>query len=94
MSPPRRQPLSPESIEDFIIDGLARGLDVDPSQIDPLAELPSFALDSMKAVELSSELATFVGRAVPATILWDHESIRDLARYLARAPRWRDEEAA
>jgi acyl carrier protein len=81
-------------IEAFIIDGLARGLDLDPSQIDPLAELPSFSLESMKAVELSGELATFLGRPVPPTILWDHETIRDLARHLAAAGRDATERAA
>ncbi len=74
---------SAESIESWIVSRLAECLDVDPSRIDPTGDLPSLSLDSMKAVELSNELAGILDRPVPPTILWDHENIRALAGHLA-----------
>jgi acyl carrier protein len=47
----------------------------------PLAEL---GMDSLTAVELRNTLATAVGRALPASLLFDYPSIESLARYLAK----------
>jgi polyketide synthase len=75
---------SADAIEAWIIEQLADKLEMDPARIDPTGDLPALSLDSMKAVEMASELGAFLGREVPPTLLWDHESIRELARHLAR----------
>jgi acyl carrier protein len=81
---PRGAPFpSAEAIESWIIERLAEHLQMDPARIDPNGDLPALALDSAKAVEVASELGAVLGREVTPTLLWDHESIRALARHLA-----------
>ncbi len=74
---------SAREIEAWIIGGLAAALELPPSRIDPLGDLPEMSLDSFQAVELSGKLADWLGAPVPPTLLWDHSSVRSLASALA-----------
>jgi acyl carrier protein len=77
---------SADEIEAWIIGELAAALRVPASRIDPGAELPALSLDSLRAVELAGRASEWLGKPVPATILWDHETIRELAAALAGEP--------
>jgi acyl carrier protein len=59
-------------------------LRLDASQIDPEQPLNTLGLDSLMAVELRNILARSVGRALPATLLFDHPSVDALTDFLAR----------
>jgi myxalamid-type polyketide synthase MxaB len=52
-----------------------------PDARQPLQEL---GLDSLMAVELRNRLTMTLGRALPATLLFDRPTLEDLAKYLAR----------
>jgi acyl carrier protein len=74
--PPAR---AADEIERWIVAAVAAALRVDPGRVDPTGELADLAVDSARAVELSAQLAAFVGRPVPPTLVWEHRSIRDIA---------------
>lgn len=70
-------------IETWLVRALARSLDVDPREIDPQRPFAELGVDSVAAVELSGDLEAFLGTKVAPTVVWDHPTIRSLARHLA-----------
>jgi acyl carrier protein len=53
-------------------------------RIDSRQPLSELGLDSLMAVELRNVLAASIGRALPATLLFDYPKIEALAGYLTR----------
>lgn len=62
---------------------LAERTGVPAERIDLERPLESIGLDSMEAVELTSELETQLGRTVEPTALWDHPTASALISHLA-----------
>ncbi|HEY0301868.1 MAG TPA: AMP-binding protein, partial [Rhizomicrobium sp.] len=77
--------LTPGTIQAWIVERLAAMLEMAPAEVDCHAPFSVFGLDSMKAVALSGDLETWLGRALPATLLWDYPTIDALSRHLAGA---------
>ena len=73
-----------ETIQDWIIVRLAQAIGVEPHQIDPRLPFTSFGLDSLTAFNLTGDLADWLGRDLPATLLWDYPTIVSLAQHLAQ----------
>jgi len=73
-------------IRDWIVAELAKSMNVAASQIDAIAPLHSLGIDSLAAIGLSGGLASYLGRDVPATLMWDYESIDAIAHALAEQP--------
>jgi acyl carrier protein len=60
-------------------------LGIDPSQgIAPGRSLRDLGLDSLQALELRLAIATKLARPLPATLLFDHPTLRALADHLLR----------
>src|SRR5579871_2207263 len=70
---------SREDIRDWIVAELARALKVDPKSIDVAAPLYSLGADSLTAITLTGGLAEWLQKDIPATLMWDHESIDAIA---------------
>lgn len=62
---------------------VAEMLELDPAEIGMDQPLVEHGIDSLKAVTFSAELETWLGRALPPTLLWDHPTIDALAEYVA-----------
>lgn len=73
-------------IRGWIVAELAKSMNVAASQIDAFAPLHSLGIDSLAAIGLSGGLASYLGRDVPATLMWDYESIEAIAQALAEQP--------
>jgi thioesterase domain-containing protein/acyl carrier protein len=73
-------------IRDWIVAELGKSMNVVPSEIDATAPLHSLGIDSLAAIGLSGGLASYLGRDVPATLMWDYESIDAIAQALAEQP--------
>ncbi len=82
-----RAPTAPAAavarVQNWLIDYLARVLEVDPGQIDLRRPFAEYGLDSLAAITLSGELERWLGRDLSPTLAWDHPNIEALARYLA-----------
>ena len=70
-------------IQLFLIEELARRMEIDPQLIDPRQPLERYGLDSLNALRLAVELEERIGCKLPTTLLWDYSTIERLARYLA-----------
>jgi len=84
--------LSAETIQAWIILQLSHATGIEPSQIDTRLTFDSLGLDSLRAFILTGDLAEWLGRDLPATLLWDYPTIEALARRLAE--NWKGREPA
>jgi len=70
------------AIEAFLRDEVGRALLLPPATIDPAASFASLGIDSLMAVEIGRRLEAFLGRPLPATLLFEHDRITSLASLL------------
>lgn len=68
-----------DEIRDWILDEVAASLDTDRASIDSAAPLTSLGVDSLAAFSLTGELASWLGRDLSATLLWDYPTIDAIA---------------
>ncbi len=62
---------------------LARELGAESGRIDPTAPLGHFGIDSIRVMQLTHSVETWLGRRLPATFLYDHPNLRSVAVSLA-----------
>jgi acyl carrier protein len=72
-----------EKIEDWLVDYVARLLEMDPETIDTRTPLHRYGIDSVAAVSMTGDLSAWLGRAVDPTLPYDYPTIEGLARHLA-----------
>lgn len=70
-------------IEDWIVSWVAGESPVDRSAIDVSEPFVNLGLSSRQAVLLSADLEDWMGRTLPASLVWDHPTIATLAQHLA-----------
>jgi acyl carrier protein len=72
---------------EFVAEHVARSVGApDADAIDPTQPLSELGLDSLMAVELRNQLGAGLGlaRSLPATLVFDHPTLQELADYLSR----------
>jgi acyl carrier protein len=75
---------SPAEVLELLRERLAPALGLDrPDELDPDASLFDLGLTSFMVVELRGELERRLGREIPATVVFDHPTIRQLADHLS-----------
>ena len=74
----------PDSLRHWLVAEIAQRLEVAHSAVDADAEFDELGLDSVQAVALSGALSERLGKEMPATLLYEHRSIRSLADYLGQ----------
>lgn len=75
---------SPAEVLELLRERLAPALGLDrPDELDPDASLFDLGLTSFMVVELRGELERRLGREIPATVVFDHPTIRRLAGHLS-----------
>ena len=72
-----------EQVEDLIVTQLQRSLDLDRAEIGVEDSFRDYGVDSILAVRLVQDLNAALGIALAATDLFDHRSVRALARHVA-----------
>jgi acyl transferase domain-containing protein/acyl carrier protein len=76
---------SAQDLEQWIVAQLSARLKIEPRAIDRRERFNRFGLDSMKATALTKDLAVFLGRPLPLTLLWEHPSVDRLVKHLTSA---------
>ncbi len=75
-----------EEIQDWLCGWLERVLQVAGDQLEPHRPFAELGMDSVFAAELAEDLSAWLGRVLPATILWSFSTVETLSRHLASAP--------
>ncbi|MFK4106053.1 aminotransferase class I/II-fold pyridoxal phosphate-dependent enzyme [Streptomyces sp. NPDC019531] len=79
----RTAPHGPEAIEGWLIQRIAARLGLSTAAIDATKPLASLGLDSKQAVEIVAELGSVMGREVTTGVVFDHPTVRAVARHFA-----------
>jgi iturin family lipopeptide synthetase A len=77
--------LGAAQLRGWLTDQVARRAGCPARAIDPGRPLVEYGLDSNGCVEIAGELELLLGRAVPASLVWDHPSIDAIAAHLSGA---------
>ncbi|WP_437786880.1 type I polyketide synthase [Sorangium sp. So ce1097] len=80
------RPSSALTLEDWLLDEVGRRLSIAREAIDPNQPFARYGMSSSVATGLAGDLELLLGRRVAPTALWDHPSIRSLARHLTGEP--------
>jgi acyl carrier protein len=75
----------PAEIKHWLMVAVATALKTSVDEVDTNAPFASFGLDSLAAVELSSDLGDWLGERISPTVVWDYPTIEDLSRHLGKA---------
>lgn len=77
------QARSGEEIKNWISKKIAEALETDVGSIDPDQDFSDFGLDSMVAFALTGEMSEWIGKELPASLLWEYTTINSLSEYIA-----------
>jgi acyl carrier protein len=80
---PALDPTSVDSLRSWLIDWLAREMEIDRSRIDLGQAFLSYGMDSMKAMMMVGDLEAMLGLRLPPTLAWDYPDIHSLSAHLA-----------
>lgn len=75
---------SEAAIRDWCVKYLARALDLSFEEIEPDVSFARLGLDSANSVYLIVELEEWLGLELTPELVFEHPTIADLARYLAK----------
>jgi acyl carrier protein len=75
-------PLTHEKLRSWLIAELARMVKIDQAQVDTAKPFQAYGLDSRAAVQVSGALEKVVERRLSPGILFDNETIDELADHL------------
>ncbi len=76
--------LSHDKLRAWLVAELARMVKITEAEVDTGKPFDAYGLDSRAAVQVSGALEKVVERRLSPAILFDHETIDDLADYLTR----------
>lgn len=71
-----------KAIETWLISNLASYLKMSPHEIDIREPFAVYGLDSSVAINITDELAQWLGYEIEPTLFWEYPSIEELAMYL------------
>jgi acyl carrier protein len=74
------------AIRDWLVAQFAEILGIPPQEIDPNEPLMGYGLGSIQALTLVADLEDWLGRELPATLLWDCPTMGELIKYLSQEP--------
>jgi polyketide synthase PksJ len=76
-------PRPSSEIAAWLIEKLASYVRVEARDLNPEQPFTAFGLSSLQSVSLSGELAEWLGRPLPATLLYDYPTLASLSKFLS-----------
>jgi acyl carrier protein len=77
-------PITHDKLRAWLVTELARMVKIPEAEVDTAKPFDAYGLDSRAAVQVSGALEKIVERRLSPGILFDHETIDDLADHLTR----------
>ena len=77
---------SATSILNWLTEKVSATLGIDPASVKSSEPFAAYALGSVQSVSLVADLEDWLGQTLPATLLWDHPTLGDVASFLSRNP--------
>ena len=74
--------MNAQEIQAWLVAQISELLQLEPQELDVHTPFDSYGLSSTEAVVLSGELAERLGRELPATLVYEHPTIAELADHL------------
>jgi acyl carrier protein len=78
------RPLDVWAVEQWLVKRLADLAKRSVHEIDVALPFSHYELDSLRTIQLTTELEDWLGRTLPATLVWDYPNTRALALHLAQ----------
>lgn len=75
-------PLTEARLHQWLVERIAKQLKIPPGQVDPSRSFESYGLDSLAAIKLAGDLEKLVEQRLSPALLFEHQSVDALARYL------------
>jgi acyl carrier protein len=79
---PDSDKLTAGSLQAWLIQQLAASLNCRPEEIDPRTPFTALGVDSLRAFNLTGELAQWLQQELPVTLLWEHSTVEQLVQHL------------
>ncbi|BCM92693.1 dimodular nonribosomal peptide synthase [Abditibacteriota bacterium] len=80
-----REPISTTAIQEWLVTHIAAICEVSDEEIDVNSPITSFGLESLTLFTLAGDLASWLDRDIPATLLWEYPNIAEIAKYLGQS---------
>lgn len=71
-----------EAIQTWLTNYLSQLLDIEPTTIDVSHSFESYGLDSATSIALTADLADWLGNELEPTLIYEYQTIEELAEYL------------
>ena len=72
-----------EEIKEWMINEVAKILGIEADAVDTDREFFSFGIDSIVAFSVIGDLCEWIGKELPATLLWEYPTINSLSQYIS-----------
>jgi acyl carrier protein len=76
-------PVTEAYVYQWLVERLAKQLNVEPSQIDSSRSFESYGFDSIVAVQVAGDLEKVLEQRLSPALLFEYQNIDDLTEYLA-----------
>lgn len=70
-------------ISGWITDNISKHAGIDPSEVEPDADIAHFRLDSLILVNITTELEAHVGMELSPSIFWEMRTIAATSQWIA-----------
>ncbi len=84
-SPEQPQTVTQKQIQTWLVQYLARNLQLDPADIDPEKAFAAYGLDSAVAVSMTTDLGDWLNLELEVMLFWEYPTITSVAQYLETA---------
>ena len=76
--------ITKNNLKEWLVSRISEMMQIKKESIDTGEPFAVYGMDSLKAVQLSGDLETLLGKELPATLVYDYPNINSLSEFLSR----------